>query len=208
MPIIVKNIPAANIPTPVSGKSTLFTDIDNNLYIKNSSGAVNEVGGSGGGSVTSVNATGNDGIAITGGPITTTGVLDFSLGDITPDSVAATGTVTGSNLSGTNTGDQTITLTGDVTGTGTGSFATTLSATGVSPGTYTSVSVDASGRITAGTNPTTLAGYGITDAVAKSGDTMTGALVLSGDPVTDLEAATKQYVDSVTQSQLPAFSAF
>ncbi|MDQ3158511.1 MAG: hypothetical protein M3P98_00005, partial [bacterium] len=30
------------------------------------------------------------------------------------------------NLSGTNTGDQTITLTGDVTGTGTGSFATTI----------------------------------------------------------------------------------
>lgn len=31
------------------------------------------------------------------------------------------------NTSGTNTGDQTITLTGDVTGTGTGSFATTIS---------------------------------------------------------------------------------
>ena len=31
------------------------------------------------------------------------------------------------NLSGTNTGDQTITLTGDVTGSGTGSFATTIS---------------------------------------------------------------------------------
>lgn len=31
-----------------------------------------------------------------------------------------------SNLSGTNTGDQTITLTGDVTGSGTGSFATTI----------------------------------------------------------------------------------
>lgn len=32
------------------------------------------------------------------------------------------------NLSGTNTGDQTITLTGDVTGSGTGSFATTIGA--------------------------------------------------------------------------------
>ena len=30
------------------------------------------------------------------------------------------------NLTGTNSGDQTITLTGDVTGTGTGSFATTV----------------------------------------------------------------------------------
>lgn len=36
------------------------------------------------------------------------------------------GTVAASNLSGTNTGDQTITLTGDVTGSGTGSFATTI----------------------------------------------------------------------------------
>lgn len=36
------------------------------------------------------------------------------------------GTIGASNLSGTNTGDQTITLTGDVTGSGTGSFATTI----------------------------------------------------------------------------------
>lgn len=68
-------------------------------------------------------------------------------------------------LSGSNTGDQTITLTGDVTGTGTGSFAATLSNSGATAGTYRSVTVDAKGRVTAGTNPTTLAGYGITDAL-------------------------------------------
>lgn len=33
-------------------------------------------------------------------------------------------------------------------------------------------------------------------AVKKSGDTMTGALILAGDPTSDLEAATKQYVDN------------
>jgi hypothetical protein len=38
--------------------------------------------------------------------------------------VVTVGTLAASNLSGTNTGDQTITLTGHVTGTGTGSFAT------------------------------------------------------------------------------------
>ena len=43
----------------------------------------------------------------------------------------ATGAITGSNLSGTNTGDQTITLTSDVTGSGTGSFATTIAANAV-----------------------------------------------------------------------------
>lgn len=60
---------------------------------------------------------------------------------------------------------QTITLTGDVTGSGTGSFAATLANSGVTAGTYRSVTVDAKGRVTGGTNPTTLAGYGITDAV-------------------------------------------
>jgi hypothetical protein len=38
------------------------------------------------------------------------------------------GNITATNLSGTNTGDQTITLTGDVTGSGTGSFATAIAA--------------------------------------------------------------------------------
>ena len=36
----------------------------------------------------------------------------------------------------------------------------------------------------------------IGEKVAKSGDTMTGALVLSGDPTLALHAATKQYVDA------------
>jgi hypothetical protein len=36
--------------------------------------------------------------------------------------------ITDATLSGSNTGDQTITLTGDITGSGTGSFATTISA--------------------------------------------------------------------------------
>lgn len=39
-------------------------------------------------------------------------------------------------VSGTNTGDQTITLTGDVTGSGTGSFATTLATVNATSGTF------------------------------------------------------------------------
>jgi hypothetical protein len=52
--------------------------------------------------------------------------IDTSGISVTAGNISTTGTVTGSNLSGTNTGDQTITLTGDATGSGTGSFAVTV----------------------------------------------------------------------------------
>lgn len=60
---------------------------------------------------------------------TTTAALTLSLGAITPTSIVASGSIAGSNLSGSNTGDQTIILTGAVTGSGTGSFATTYAGT-------------------------------------------------------------------------------
>lgn len=43
-----------------------------------------------------------------------------------------------------------------------------LSTTGVSPGSFTKVTVNAEGRVTGASNPTTLAGYGITDAVSST----------------------------------------
>lgn len=43
-----------------------------------------------------------------------------------------------------------------------------LATSGVTAGTYKSVTVDKYGRVTEGTNPTTLAGYGITDAYTKT----------------------------------------
>ncbi len=78
------------------------------------------------GTVTTVSASGTQGVTVSVTTPSTTPSLSIGLGAINPTSVAATGTVAGSNLSGTNTGDQTITLTSDVTGTGTGSFATTI----------------------------------------------------------------------------------
>lgn len=62
------------------------------------------------------------------------------------------------NLSGTNTGDQTITLTGDVTGSGTGSFATTLATVNSNVGSFgsatqvASFTVNGKGLITAASN--------------------------------------------------------
>lgn len=63
-----------------------------------------------------------------------------------------------------------VTLTGDITGTGTGTISTTLADSGVSAGTYKSVTVNSKGLVTAGTNPTTLSGYGITDAQPLDAD--------------------------------------
>ena len=72
------------------------------------------------------------------------------------------------------TNSRTIAATGDATwsvpfnGTANVSATLTLSNTGVASGTYKSVTVDAKGRVIAGTNPTTLSGYGITDATPSS----------------------------------------
>lgn len=58
-----------------------------------------------------------------------------------------------------------------VTSTGLQKSGNTLSITdtGVAAGSYTKITVDAQGRATSGANPTTLAGYGITDAAFISG---------------------------------------
>lgn len=62
-----------------------------------------------------------------------------------------------------------------------------LTNTGIAPGTYRSLTVDNKGRATAGTNPTTLLGYGITDAqpldsdlTAIAGLSSTGIIVRTG----------------------------
>lgn len=68
-----------------------------------------------------------------------------------------------------------------------GTTSLTLANSGVAAGTYKSVTVDAKGRVTAGTNPTTLSGYGITDALNTSSipQTKSGTLTLAGLVVTD-----------------------
>jgi len=70
---------------------------------------------------------------------------------------------------------RTIGMTGDVSwtsasfnGSGNVTGTATLANSGVTIGTYRSVTVDVKGRVTAGTNPTTLSGYGITDALSNA----------------------------------------
>lgn len=55
--------------------------------------------------------------------------------------------------------------------------------TGVAAGTYKSVTVNLQGQVTSGSNPTTLSGYGITDALNTSGGTMFGGITFSGTSI-------------------------
>ena len=67
-------------------------------------------------------------------------------------------------------GSSTITLSGDVTGSGTTSIITELSVTGVSAGTYSAVTVDTKGRVTAGSQVfAVIANSGSTTDIATGG---------------------------------------
>jgi hypothetical protein len=65
------------------------------------------------------------------------------------------------------TDDDVVILSGTA-GTNGVSYSASHANSGVTAGTYRSVTVNAKGHVTAGTNPTTLAGYGIIDAYTKS----------------------------------------
>lgn len=102
---------------------------------------------------------------------------------------------------------------GSVTSTA-GSNVLSLPQNGVSEGVYTKYNVNAEGLVTYGTSlteddlpaldwsiftsgkPTTLTGYNISDALPLSGGVISTNLVLHADPINDLHAVTKQYVDS------------
>ena len=94
-----------------------------------------------------------------------------------------------------------------------GSNTTALNSLGLSPGNYAKVTVDAKGRVNAVSFlaesdipvlswskinaglPTTVAGYGITDALTATGDTMTGTLSVAAASNTLSSLANKAHVD-------------
>ena len=139
-----------------------------------------------GGTVTDVTVTAANGITASVGTSTTTPAISLGLGAITPTSVAASGNVTGTNLSGThtgtssgsNTGDQTITLTGPVTGSGTGSFATTITNGAV---TYDKIQTTSAIKRLLGSDAT---GNSVQEIILGSNLSMTGNTLSASAPGT------------------------
>ena len=116
------------------------------------------------GGVTSVTA----GAGLSGGTITTTGTISLT----SPVAIAlgGTGATTApaalANLGGIS-GNQTITLSGDISGSGTTSIATTLPIVNSNVGTFQGITVNAKGLVTAATNQNYLTGN---QSIAISGD--------------------------------------
>lgn len=64
-------------------------------------------------------------------------------------------------------------------------------------GTFTKLTVNAKGQVTAATNPTTLSGYGITDAMPLTGGSFTGNVYYPFYPSSGLELVNLNYINSV-----------
>ncbi|MCB8994768.1 MAG: hypothetical protein H6538_04090 [Bacteroidales bacterium] len=213
-------LPSANILVGNAGGVATSTAVTGDVTIDNA--GVTTIGA---GKVTNgMVATGIDAAKLADGTVSNTELeyLDGLTGDVQTqiDSKAAiagqvfTGAISATNLSGTNTGDQTITLTGDVTGSGTGSFATTLANSGVTANTYGSATtvpvfaVDAKGRVTSVTN-TTITGTSPLGSSLASGNIIVGngtgqaaSVGMSGDVTIDNAGVTTIGAGKVTNGMV------
>lgn len=80
-----------------------------------------------------------------------------------------------------------------------------LPASGVTAGAFTKVTVNAQGIVTAGANPTTLEGYGITDAVAKDAQgnvAVAGKLTVTGETTVAKVTATEVVAPKVSADEV------
>lgn len=165
------------------------------VLVKNSSTnydtAWGAASGGGAGTVTAVSVTTANGISGTVANPSTTPAISLSLGAITPTSVASTGAVTGSNLSGTNTGDETLTTIKTKLG------ITTLS--GSNTGDQTNVTGTA-GNIT-GTLAVAQGGSGATVVTGTGSNVLSTSPALTGTPT----APTPTSTDNSTTLATTAF---
>lgn len=158
---------AVGAPTALANAELAFNEVDNTLYYgKGTGGAA--------GTATTVDAIGGSGAFVN-----LTGVQTIS----GAKTLSANNTFSGDNtFTGINT-FPTQTLSDNSTRAATTAFikgqSYVVGNTAFTAGTYKSVTVDTKGLITAGTNPTTLSGFGITDAQALDAD-LTAIAALAG----------------------------
>ena len=181
--LIKRSSTASSVPSAASLQTgELAVNLaDQRLYSKTAGGTVVQVGF---GNLTSAMVTTALGFTPynatnPSGYLTSSGSIAGSSGSCTGNAATATRWATG----------RTIALTGDVTGTsgsfdGSGnlSFAATLANNGVTAGTYLKVTVDAKGRVTAGTSMTSgdvTGALGFTPA-NTAGDSFSGSISVTG----------------------------
>lgn len=201
------------VQTSGTGASLINTQASGTLTLKSLKAGTNVTITDDGAGTLTVSSTGG------GGNISSAGTGVSLIDSQTAQETVLRSLLPGTNIALTPDGNGNITvdaqpaaastqLIGDVTGTGTGTVPTVLANSGVSAGDYTKVTVDAKGRVTGGTNPTTLAGFGITDALPTAGGSMLGNIVMTTgstvtgvpDPVAALDAVNKQSLDAAIAS--------
>ena len=161
IPPLSAAIIASGTLTVANGGTGATTLASNNVILGNGTSAVQVVAPGSSGNVLTSNGTTWQSTALPASVTSVTGTAPISVatGTSTPviSMAQASGTTNGYLSSADWTtfnskqsaGNYITALTGDVTASGAGSAAATLSATGVTAGTYTKVMVDAKGRVTA-----------------------------------------------------------
>lgn len=178
----------AGAPSSLANAELAYNEVDDILYYGKGTG------GAGGTATTIIPIGGPGGFVGLTGAQTIAGVKTFSSSPVLPTPITQDNSTNGATTAfvkaqGYITGNQTITVSGDASGSGTTAITLTLGNSGVTAGTYnnsatqhSSFTVDQKGRITAvgaattitpawssiTSKPTTLSGFGITDAYTKT----------------------------------------
>lgn len=206
---------AAGAPASLATAELAFNEQDNILYIG--------YGDGGSGTATSIAALAGSGAYVTlGTSQTIAGAKDFSTAPtvsaalLTSDNSTKVATTSYVKAQNYLTGNQTITVTGDVTGSGTTSIALTLATVNSNVGTFTKVTVNGKGLVTSATTLTAADIPTLTASKLSDFDTQvrtsrldqmaapTAAVSMNSQKITNLatptadtDAASKGYVDSV-----------